>query len=135
MLQLIDDFDKRLIISTKDKKTMQDRHTFVESFMEMIPKIHHHRRCVTGIRNHKALRESAVVDALQKAPSKKELQEKFRCLSEKYKEKYEKSPLKQSSVLARVIEDTKLYFLIEWEKTEWIYSVLSIEKKSNTGDQ
>lgn len=132
MMQLISDFDKRLVISAKDKKTMQDRHTFVESFLELIPRSHHHRRCITGIRNHKALRDDVVVNALQKSVTSKDtLQNRFRAVAEKYKESYDKSPPKNTSVLAKLIDDTKLYFLIDWEGSDWIYDVLCLQKKEN----
>jgi hypothetical protein len=128
MMQLIDDFDKRLVISAKDKKVMQDRHTFTETFLELVPKSHHHRRCVTGVLNHKTLREEKVVEALQNVESKQKLREGFMRIAERYKSVHDKSPPKATSVMAKVVEDTKLYFLIEWEKPEWIYELLGIGK-------
>ncbi len=124
MMQLIDDFDKRLVISAKDKKIMSDRHAFTETFLHMVPKAHHHRRCITGVLNHKTLRDEKVVEALQKF-TKETLRERFLAVANQYKDVYEKSPPKSTSVMAKVVEDTKLYFLIEWDKDGWIHEVLN----------
>lgn len=126
MLQLIEDFDKRLVISSKDKKTMQDRHKFTESFLELVPKSLHHRRCVTGVLNHKMLRDEKVVEALQKIGP---LRDRFLRVAESYKSSYERSPPKATSVMAKVIEDTKLYFLIAWEKDDWIQELVGLKTR------
>lgn len=123
MMQLIEDFDKRLVITAKDKKTMQDRHMFTDTFLKLVSKVHHHRRCVTGVLNNKTLRDEKVVEALQNIDPA-DLAKRFMAVAEKYKAKYEANPPKPTSVVAKVVEDTKLYFLTEYERPEWIYDIV-----------
>lgn len=120
MMRLIEDFDKRLIISAKDKKVMEDRRLFSEAFSSLVPKGHHHRRCVTGTINHKVLREEAIMNVIQKGLTKEKLMELMQGSAKEYKQVYEMNPPKPNSVLAKVIEDTKLYQLVAWESGEWI---------------
>lgn len=132
MLQLIEDFDKRLTISAKDKKTMNDRHMFTETFLQLVPKSHHHRRCVTGVLNHKTLRDEKVVEALQKIKDQASLKARFLAVAKKYKDAYDENPPKASSVMAQVMNDTKLYFLMNWDRAEWIHDILNMSDNDDT---
>lgn len=125
MHQLIEDLDRKLPISAKDKKTIEDRRGFSEALLELIPKTHHHRRCVTGTLNHKVLRNPEIVEAL-KDMTKDQLMLRMRMVADMYKGIYQKSPPKTNSVMAKVVEDTKLYQMIEWETAEWIYKTLQV---------
>lgn len=128
MMQLIEDFDKRLVISAKDKKTMQDRQLFTETFLQMVPKEHHHRRCVTGVLSHKTLRDEKVVEALQGMSDVGMLKTRFHAVAQSYRRIAEENPPKSTSVMAKVLEDTKLYFLMEYDKPDWIYEVVGLKK-------
>jgi hypothetical protein len=126
MMKLIEDFDKRLIISTKDKKVMQSRSVFMEAFLAHIPNEHHHRRCITGTKNHKLLREEVIVQAMEAITTKEEMVQRMENTIQKYKQIYDRERPKSTSILAKVIEDSKFYPLITWEKGLWIYDILNV---------
>ncbi len=128
METLINDLDRRLPITAKDKKTIQDRRSFAEAFLSLIPAVHHTRRCVTGTLNHKVLRSEAVVEALQTTTTD-DIVQRIRDLAQESEKEYRAANVKSTSILHKVIEDTKLYHMMHWESGEWITNVLRISVK------
>lgn len=134
MESLIEDLDRRLPISAKDKKTIQDRRSFAEAFISLIPASHHTRRCITGTLNHKVLRMEAVVEALQHTNTE-DLVKRIREMAQASEDEFRKSSIKSSSILYKVIEDTKLYQLVHWETGDWILRLFQIDAKSSKNDE
>jgi hypothetical protein len=118
ILAIIDDLNKGLPLTEKDKIEAEIKKDFRKIFSDIVGVSNLRRRCVQYVLNSNNIKESKFVDSLV-GKTEKEIKDVIFTIAELYHAQYDEQKV-ISPTVNRLIIDTGLYQLIEEKTPDWI---------------
>jgi hypothetical protein len=123
LMELLSQINDVRKFSQDDADATKTRQRFVQ-VLNKLAKNQKNRRCITGTRNHSALRNAKVMASLGMKTSQ-EIEKKILMIAKKHECEWNeyKSPELERSALGQTIQSTGLYQLINWQSGKWLHEL------------